>query len=554
MPTLTIPNGGAGNRAKTARLFLWLAVAIVSVSLIAAFRLGVERGFRDTIGNESWGRILFGVGAAITQMNHGGYGYTISNVIETILTYGGLTGNSKILADLGTKFPDNLRNSTLINTAIEKAVHFKWPFDPNEGIRGSGGDDLGFVDYVRVSFYLFGYRLQSLYFTYFVIFGISALAFIYAFRARPALVTFLVIVCAAQVFLFSSSIFDAESLGSISDPRFLSALGIIPGAHLACLVLTRSWPTRSNIALGLLQSLILVFAFWIRASAIWIIFGVLVLSAVIVVQDIRMRRLKVRSMWSLGILLAVWALQMLWASIGVHPIYKEKGEIPHHVVWHAVFYQLQFHPEWAEKYAAEYDNAKFDELPAVAAKKYLTRHPDAASAAIYLTEDKEHFKIAAAETYTRKAFFEFLVNDPKFVLEAYFVYSPITVFQILGPLINPSMTGSRTAGLMRSLDRNSVAEYALLGITLFLLAGFLAIENVERQLFARCALIITAAFFVSVLAILPAPNRTTMGDQYFLLLIVLSSWSVLALCAVIRMSTWLIESFRAGGHEQRAAE
>ena len=88
MPALTIPNGGAGNRAKTTRLFLWLAVAIVSVSLIAAFRLGVERGFPDTIGNGNWGRILFGVGTAITQMDHGGYGYALSTVIETILTYG----------------------------------------------------------------------------------------------------------------------------------------------------------------------------------------------------------------------------------------------------------------------------------------------------------------------------------------------------------------------------------------------------------------------------------------------------------------------------------
>jgi len=91
MPALTIRIGGAGDRAKTARLFLWLAVAIVCVSLLATFRLGVERGLRDTIGNGSWGRILFGAGTAITQMDHGGYGYALSTVVETILTYGGLT-------------------------------------------------------------------------------------------------------------------------------------------------------------------------------------------------------------------------------------------------------------------------------------------------------------------------------------------------------------------------------------------------------------------------------------------------------------------------------
>jgi hypothetical protein len=58
---------------------------------------------------------------------------TLSNVIGSILTYGGLTGDSKILVDLGTKFPDNLRNSKLISTAIEKLVHFKWSFEAAEG-------------------------------------------------------------------------------------------------------------------------------------------------------------------------------------------------------------------------------------------------------------------------------------------------------------------------------------------------------------------------------------------------------------------------------------
>ena len=125
MPALTIPNGGAGNRAKTVRLFLWLAVAIVCVSLIAAFRVGVERGLRDTVGNGSWGRILFGVGTAITQMDHGGYGYALSTVIETVLTYGGLTDDPKILAPLGAEFPGNLRDPALINAAIEKAARLR---------------------------------------------------------------------------------------------------------------------------------------------------------------------------------------------------------------------------------------------------------------------------------------------------------------------------------------------------------------------------------------------------------------------------------------------
>ena len=179
------------------RLLPWLAAAIVCLCLVAAFRIGIDRGFRDTIGMGNWGRILFGVGTAITQMDHGGYGYAMSTVIETVLTYGGLTNDPKILAPLGTEFPANLRDPTLINAAIDKAARFIWPFNPAEAVRGSGGDDLGFVDYVRLSFLVFGHNIQSLYYTYFLILGISAAAFLYAFRAAPAHLMLLIITSAA---------------------------------------------------------------------------------------------------------------------------------------------------------------------------------------------------------------------------------------------------------------------------------------------------------------------------------------------------------------------
>src|SRR5262245_45106973 len=253
----------ARNRGNMVRLFPWLAAMIVGLCLLAAFRIGIERDLRDTIGDESWGRILFGVGAAITQMDHGGYGYSLSTVVETVLTYGGLTDDPKILAPLGKQFPTNLRDPTLINAAIDKAAKFRWPFNPEEAVRGSGGDDLGFVDYVRLSFLVFGHNIQSLYYTYFLIFGVSAAVFLWTFRSRPAFLMLLVIASVAQIILFSSNLFDSHNLGSLADPRFLGAIAIIPGLHLGCLLLERSLPTISNLLLAIVQSIILVFAFCI---------------------------------------------------------------------------------------------------------------------------------------------------------------------------------------------------------------------------------------------------------------------------------------------------
>jgi hypothetical protein len=523
--------GVAAHDARRTRYFLWLTIAVICGALIATFRIGLDRGLSSTIGTGAWGRTLFAVGAAITQMEHGGYGYTISNVIETVLTYGGLTANDKILVDLGTKFPDNLHSSTLINTAISKAVHFKWPFNPDENVRGSGGDDLGLVDYVRLSFYLFGYNLLSLYLTYFAILAISISAFIYALRFRPGLLALLVITCVAQVFLLSSSIFDPHRLGSVADPRFLSVLAIIPGMHLGYLIVSRARPTTAHVALAILQSIILIFALWIRATAIWVIVAVSLLAIAVTTQDLLNRRFNLRQVWGFGVLLSVWFVHAIWTSMALHPIYKEKREISHHVVWHAIFYQLQFHPNWKQRYAAEYDNMEFDELPLAAAKKYLMRHPPRAPEEVYLTEDRKHLKVAASEAYIRAAFVEFMEKDPKFVLETYFIYSPIRIFYILGPMT----AGSGNSGIMRSLRRDPPFEYALLGITFCMLAGFLATEDIERRLFSHGVVLLTATFFVSLLPILPAPDFPTVVDQYLALLTVLGSWAVLTLCAGMRM-------------------
>src|SRR5712692_3774908 len=235
----------AGHRQRWKTIYFCFVIVAVCLSFAAAFQIGVDRGFRDSLGKESYGRILFAVGAAITRA-HGGYGYSFSSVIETILSFGGLTGDATILKDLGMKFPDNLSNTTLVNAAIDKALTFKWPFDPDKDVRGSAGDDLGIVDYVRLGFLLFGYKVQSLYYVYFVILGAAVAAFLYAFRDRPSMLALLAIACAAQVFLFTSSLFDSinaisaaePSSIAIADPRFLSSLAIIPGLHLGSLMLT----------------------------------------------------------------------------------------------------------------------------------------------------------------------------------------------------------------------------------------------------------------------------------------------------------------------------
>jgi hypothetical protein len=59
--------------------------------------------------------------------------------------------------------------------------------------------------------------------------------------------------------------------------------------------------------------------------------------------------------------------------------------------------------------------------------------------------------------------------------------------------------------------------------------GFLATETDDRRLFARSVPLLTVALFLSLLPVFPAPDIQIVADQYFMLLIVLGSWIVLAL-------------------------
>src|SRR5262249_26148299 len=150
------------------------------------------------VGN--WGCFAFAVGAALTEMRHGGYGYVTALVMDTVLHSEGLATDPAFLEPLKLRAPDNFRNPTVINAAIRKAAEFKWPFNPDnvDEVRGASNDDLGFVDYVKMSFRLFGINVISLYLGYFVLLGVSIGTFVASFRRETAPLVVLAVVALAH--------------------------------------------------------------------------------------------------------------------------------------------------------------------------------------------------------------------------------------------------------------------------------------------------------------------------------------------------------------------
>jgi hypothetical protein len=127
------------------------------------------------------------------------------------------------------------------------------------------------------------------------------------------------------------------------------------------------------------------------------------------------------------------------------------------------------------------------------------------------------------ETYVRKAYFEFFVNDPAFVGESLLIYNPRHMTVVF-------------TGYLSSLVRITATQVIGIFMAGLILAGILAADAEQRRLFRHGALLVTGGFLVSLSPILlTVSNYPTMGDQYFALLVVFGCWCVLALATGLAM-------------------
>ena len=493
------------------------AVASCAALLFIAFRIGCLRGLDHTIGTDAWGRMLFGIGGAITDQVFGIKGYALGRTIERILFINGLTGDAATLQNLGVSYPENLRNPVLIQDAIEQAANS--PYGPG-ALRGVSGDDPGFIDFVKLSFALFGRTVLSLYLTYFVLVAIEVAAFLVAFRNRPSCLALLTLLLVAHACMINSSLFDHDlGLGSVNNPRFLSVLAIIPTLHVVMLVIWRQPMTLGGIILVAIQSLLAALAIWIRSSAAWVIIALLALLAGGLIIDLLRRRRKgwgrsVVSYWPIVIFLAVVAGHAIFVRQRLNPVYAEQGEVSYHGFWQSVLAGMGAHPDLDKKFGALFDGAKGDAMPWSASRIYLQRHPSEEQPTDHVDGRLTH---AAVENYSRAVLFEIARQDPMLVAETFFYYKSRLLI-------------SAFVQQLSSLGRNSLSWVSV--IALFWTAMIARWPGESRRL-VIISVTISAGFLVSLIPVMIGSGfGQTIADQFYLLLIAAGTWTLSGLALV----------------------
>jgi hypothetical protein len=482
---------------RRAKLKEWygrtVVVAIIGLLLLGAtFRAGIDRGMDQLVSMEGYGRILNAIAAVMTEQRFHQGGYALSNCIHNELERRGFTVDSEIVKRAGSTVPQNLRAHFLDKMLEDMQRDLPRLADYcGTAIRGLGADDVGYVDFAKLAFYLFGLHIRAFYYLFFLIYGLTLfVALIERHRDPMGQVVLLAAAGLIYVSCYYSDFLLPEPGGSgnMLNPRFMPVLALIPGIHLLQILIDKAAPNWWRVAIIIFQSSVIFLAIHIRASAILWVPALLLAAVVLFLLSLKGSKGSAETWRSVTYrgLTAQWpALVSLVVIFGglkavawsMHPTYREGGWLSYHVVWHSIYYSLQFHPKYVEKYDAYHEGKKFDEMPFAGALAYLKEHPEEDKPELFIAG--RSLKYSAMERLVQLAFFEFLRRDPWFVFETFVIVKPKFIWNAI---VDATMTEWRRAGWKARL---------LFFLIIALIGGMAAQRLVELQRLSRLATVVT---------------------------------------------------------------
>ena len=170
-----------------------------------------------------------------------------------------------------------------INKAIDYVL--KNDFTNNNSYHLLHVSEIGYVDFIRHSFFLFGFKLSSIYFLFYLILLVSIILFIFSEYNNPLhLLLLLLVVFSISLVLISFVSTDsfkdllseynidrAIKITSINNVRALSILGIIPSLGLLIYLTTNEKFNIIKFIIFILQLLLVLYLIRCRTHLIWFV-------------------------------------------------------------------------------------------------------------------------------------------------------------------------------------------------------------------------------------------------------------------------------------------
>jgi hypothetical protein len=236
-------------------------------------------------------------------------------------------------------------------------------------------DDKGLTDFSFLAMTLFGQRLNSLYYMFFLLLSFSVALFAVAFFRSPAKMALLVL-WTGSLYATVHVIGIDDQFANLHEPRFFDILSFLPLLHLLLVGLEGRFTPQVALT-ALAQVVLLVFVYHVRATAGWQIVCLVAWCPVAcwLLARRRVSTAPVVGGWFRAALLACWPISLVLLGLGGLHAYKHTMYHPRyfqdigseHVFWHNTVMGLSLHPRLAQTYQIDIDDEKIME----ATERYL---------------------------------------------------------------------------------------------------------------------------------------------------------------------------------------
>jgi hypothetical protein len=418
----------------------FVTAILAAFIMYAVFSTGVRRGMDGAIAlGESEQRAW---AVAISELVYRLDSYVAhSAVVDTIIqrVRDGTTGPGD------PNFAKNTGNPDLLNAAISAALSLgpqPEGFVSQRSLRTMVHDDIGIVDYDKIAFALFGFRVQSLYYFFFVVLSVSASVFLLQYWHRP--MAQVVLLCNLVAFWLElhTGVFTTQ-MPSLWGMRHGSTLAILPAWHVALLMAYRtrlSWPAA---ILGLVQVAIIVFAIRICGSAAWSLIFLACLPAFFAFQFWRNSGPSARSVatfaraalkWPFVLLLVGLAANKLYTDGKLHPAYFTDDIMPYPSVWHAAYFGIVVSPTLVAA-TGDPKRAWGDATVYTAALRYLRNKGFMETEADYLSPWTHTYKMRIHDNTMRAVYLDLIKEYPFTTLGMYLYQKPSLILLVVWTLL-----------------------------------------------------------------------------------------------------------------------
>ena len=310
------------------------------------------------------------------------------------------------------------------NKTIKQAMNLKDV--ESGGIHYGFTFSMGVVDYYKLSFILFGYKIESAFYLFALILIVSSLIFCISFyKSREEAFLFFILllpVCGFMAIVRTDNLVFEGITHHVNIP----IMSIIPSMHIALMVISKNRPSVLNVSCAIIQAAILIFVIFARTAgqyqliflASWLVF--LILSNLIR----RKAYLDQIRVWPLILVLIFCISLQSYKRVSYDEVYRNNA-LGSHPFWHNLYMGLAGHPESNEKYGIV-DNSDGIVVELVKRKEIeMGSFFDAHRAGVYLTMGllpQRGERILFGNRYeeiVKQEYFRILREDPWFIINAF---------------------------------------------------------------------------------------------------------------------------------------